>query len=158
MVEQVERNSKDGCAFLSTPSIFFSLKDKDVKAKSKVFDFDEEFGKKDPASFVKFDFNKVELLPDELRGTFDMVVIDPPYITEEVWAKYAEASRFLLKEGGLILGSTIDENADFLKELLNVRRTVFRPSIPNLVYQYSFYVNYEDEACNVKNPEILDFD
>jgi len=39
-----------------------------------------------------------------------------------------------------------------------VRRTVFRPSIPNLVYQYSFYVNYEDEACNVKNPEILDFD
>mmetsp|Transcript_23689 Transcript_23689/g.21052 ORF Transcript_23689/g.21052 Transcript_23689/m.21052 type:complete len:159 (+) Transcript_23689:52-528(+) len=158
MVEQVEKNSKDGCAFLSTPSIYFSLKDKEIKAKSKVFDFDEEFGKKDPSCFVKYDFNKVEEIPEELKGTFDMVVIDPPYITEEVWAKYAEASRFLLKEGGLILGSTIDENEEMLKNMLGLHRTTFRPSIPNLVYQYSFYVNYEDDACNEKNPEIAEFD
>jgi hypothetical protein len=26
------------CAFLSTPSIYFSLKDKDVKSSAKVFD------------------------------------------------------------------------------------------------------------------------
>lgn len=87
-----------------------------------------------------------------------MVVIDPPYITEEVWNKYAEASRFLLKEGGLILGSTIDENEEMLKNMLDLHRIKFRPSIPNLVYQYSFYVNYDDEACNEKNPEIQEFD
>ena len=48
-----------------------------------------------------------------------MVVIDPPFITREVWEQYAKASELLLKpEGGLVLGTTIDENAPFMKELL----------------------------------------
>jgi len=122
MAQQVEAHSKEGCAFLSTPSIYFSLKDKDVKAKSKCFDFDPAFGKKDPSGFVLYDFNKPEAIPECLHHTFDMVVIDPPYITEEVWRKYAEAARLLLVEGGKILGSTIDENEPFLKEMLGLER------------------------------------
>ena len=47
---------------------------------------------------------------------------------------------------GNLLCSTITENKDFMKELLNVNPIIFRPSIPNLVYQYNFYTNYEDEA------------
>ena len=35
---------------------------------------------------------------------------------------------------GNLLCSTITENKDFMKELLNVDPIVFRPSIPNLVY------------------------
>ena len=41
-------------------------------------------------------------------------------------------------ENGLIKGnllcSTITENKEFMKELLNVDPIIFRPSIPNLVY------------------------
>ena len=44
-----------------------------------------------------------------------------------------------------------------MKELLDVEPMVFRPSIPNLVYQYSFYTNYTDEAQMEKNPEIPEF-
>lgn len=44
------------CAFLSTPSIYFSLKDKSVKEVAKVFDIDTKFAK-DP-NFVYYDFNK----------------------------------------------------------------------------------------------------
>jgi hypothetical protein len=29
----------------------------------------------------------------------DMVVIDPPFITEEVWRKYSNTAHLLLKEG-----------------------------------------------------------
>jgi hypothetical protein len=50
--------------------------------------------------------------------------------------------------------SSIDENADMLKELLNVQKRTYRPSIPNLVYQYSFYSNYEDEKLLQVNEEI----
>ena len=65
-----------------------------------------------------------------------MVVIDPPFITREVWEKYTEAAKLLLKkeEGTRVLGSTIDENQAFMKELLGCDRKAFRPSIPNLVY------------------------
>ena len=59
-----------------------------------------------------------------------------------------------MKEGAKLLVSTIDENESMMKEILDVTRRNFRPSIPNLVYQYSFYSNYEDPALNEKNPEI----
>lgn len=36
--------------------------------------------------FVMYDFTKPEDIPQELRGTFDMVVVDPPFITKEVGA------------------------------------------------------------------------
>ena len=89
-----------------------------------------------------------------MRGSFDMAVIDPPFITREVWEKYTEAAKILVKEGGKLLCSTIDENADFMNELLGVTAIKFRPSIPNLVYQYSFYTNYSDEKQDQPNPEI----
>ena len=88
-----------------------------------------------------------------------MVVIDPPFITREVWEKYTLAAKRLLRpEGGIILGSTIDENESFMQELLGCQRRAFRPSIPNLVYQYSLYANYDSEGLNNPNPEIPPMD
>jgi len=54
--------------------------------------------------------------------------------------------------------STIDENEAMIKELTGSRRIGFRPSIPNLVYQYSFYASYDNENLDNKNAEILEFD
>lgn len=88
-----------------------------------------------------------------------MVVIDPPFITREVWEKYAVISKLLLKEeGGHALLSTIDENEEMILELMGARRRTFRPSIPNLVYQYSFYTTYEHPDLDEKNEEIPEFD
>jgi EEF1A lysine methyltransferase 1 len=64
----------------------------------------------------------------------------------------------ILAPEGKILLSTIDENEPFIDELLGAKRRAFRPSIPNLVYQYSLYSNYESEGLLQKNPEIPDFD
>jgi EEF1A lysine methyltransferase 1 len=88
-----------------------------------------------------------------------MVVIDPPFITREVWEKYAECAKMLLRQdgSGMYLVSTIDENEEMIKALTGCSKQVFRPSIPNLVYQYSFYANYEHEALQQKNAEIPDF-
>jgi len=62
-------------------------------------------------------------LAEELHHSFDLVVIDPPFITREVWEKYAEAAKLLLvKEGGHCLLSTIDENEAMIKELLGADR------------------------------------
>ena len=123
--------------------------------------FDKKFDK-DP-NFVFYDFNKPEEIPEELHGKFHMVVIDPPFITREVWEKYTAAAKLLLKPAASeeekepetrVLGSTIDENQEFMKELLNCDKKAFRPSIPNLVYQYSLYANYDSEGLNSQNPEI----
>ena len=97
-----------------------------------------------------------------------MVLIDPPFITREVWEKYTEAVKLLLKPNGKILLSTIckslytfclltsclAENESLMMELLGVKSQSFKPSIPNLVYQYSLYANYESKLLSNSNPEI----
>ena len=82
--------------------------------------------------FVFYDYKQPEIFPNELRGTFDMVVVDPPFITEEVWALYATTTKLLMKDGVNIDGSpkgkmiltTLFENATMLKRILNARPTV----------------------------------
>ena len=106
-----------------------------------------------------YDFNKPDDIPEKLHGYFDLVLIDPPFITQDVWDKYAEAAHKLVKkEGDKVIGkfllSSIDENFEMLNKLLGVTKKTFRPSIPNLIYQYSFYSNYESSRLNEVNPEI----
>ena len=109
--------------------------------------------------YFPYDFNKNEELPAEWHNTFDMAVIDPPFIMREVWEKYTEASKILLTkddEGnmtGRLLCTTVVENAPFMAELLGVRPIAFRPSIPQLVYQYNMYTNIDDPEQDKVNEE-----
>ena len=101
-----------------------------------MFDYDKKW-ESDPG-FVFYDYNKPDEVPESLKGTFDMVVVDPPFIVREVWEKYAITSKLLLKkDGGKMILTTVMENEAMLKEILgeSVTTQAFMPSIPNLVYQ-----------------------
>eukprot|EP00929_Paragymnodinium_shiwhaense_P050265 TRINITY_DN25318_c0_g1_i3.p1 TRINITY_DN25318_c0_g1~~TRINITY_DN25318_c0_g1_i3.p1 ORF type:complete len:392 (+),score=86.99 TRINITY_DN25318_c0_g1_i3:106-1281(+) len=148
-------------ALVSCPSIYFSLPEGPCRDACNVLEFDTCW-KGDPG-FVFYDFNHPEDIPQELHHSFDLAVIDPPYITKEVWSKYAVTARLLLKEGcdpdtgkprGRLLCTSIGENAPMLRELLGIEPRRFRPSIPNLVYQYHIYTNYDSPALMQHNPEI----
>jgi hypothetical protein len=111
---------------------------------------------------------------------FDCVVIDPPFITEEVWRAYADTAKLLLPESssgslpsspsasspvrfarlaktrGLFIGTSVIENADLMRELFDAHATPFMPSIPNLVYQYNLFTNFVPKAAlSESNPEIV---
>ena len=85
-----------------------------------------------------------------------MVVIDPPFITEEVWVLYAAAARLLLRPaGGMVIATTVRENEALLARLLGTARARFQPSIPHLVYQYSlFYAGFQPAVLCETNPEL----
>eukprot|EP01017_Pseudomicrothorax_dubius_P028328 TRINITY_DN3362_c0_g1_i5.p1 TRINITY_DN3362_c0_g1~~TRINITY_DN3362_c0_g1_i5.p1 ORF type:complete len:200 (-),score=62.53 TRINITY_DN3362_c0_g1_i5:48-647(-) len=161
LVEEVTRMKPQRTAFLSTPSVYYSLQDEEIKKNSYLFEFDEKFAKKNP-NFVKYDFNRPEDIPAELEGTFDFIVIDPPFITREIWRKYADAALKLSTRdasktpNAKLLLSSIAENASMLEEFLGVKMRAYKPSIPNLIYQYNFFSNYDSEALNKVNPEIGD--
>lgn len=159
IVEEVEAVA-GSVAFLSTPSIYYSLKSKDLKRSSCVFDLDEDFSKTlHDDNFCVYDFNKPVDMAERHKHRYDCVVVDPPFITKECWAKYAETVRHVLQPGGKIILSTIQESAIWLKEMLDVAPTPFRPSIPHLVYQYAMYTNYTPAAgLAEKNPEVPDDD
>lgn len=106
-------------------------------------------------NYVKWDYKQPKEFDPSMYHAFDCVVIDPPFITSEVWANYTEAALLLLKEGGKIILSTIQENAEMLREMLKVEVQHFRPSIPHLVYQYAFFTNYPSTNLSTPNPELL---
>jgi 16S rRNA G966 N2-methylase RsmD len=49
--------------------------------------------------FVFYDFNAPEDIAEEHKEQYDLVIVDPPFITSEVWNKYAETVKYLLREG-----------------------------------------------------------
>ena len=174
-------------AFLSTPSVYFALSEKS-RTQCFCMDYDKKWA--DDRGFVFYDFNAPATFDDgSLLSSFDMVVIDPPFITREVWEKYTESAIALLKEkpafgaaSGVVLGTTVAEvslvtcheavnktiylylsrslplflqNAPFMEELLGCKPQSFKPSIPNLVYQYNSYANFDGCAfLSQVNPEI----
>jgi hypothetical protein len=105
-------------------------------------------------------------IPADHLHKFDIVVIDPPFITDDVWRKYAQTAGLLLAKpfqsqhdapetGGLVVGTTVFENAALMKELFGAIATPFLPSIPHLVYQYQSYTNFSPSSgLALANPEI----
>ena len=142
-------------AFLSTPSLFFSLAPA-ARAPHAVLDIDEQWAA--VPGFYRFDFNDgASGIPTPLRGAFAVVVIDPPFITEPVWRLYAAAARSLLGAGGCVLCTTVAENEVLLGELFSGCAAVpFQPSIPRLVYQYNTFLSggRVPPALAARNPEI----
>ena len=142
-LDQVKKYGKNRIGFIATPSIFFSLSKEDQE-KSFLFDIDEKLTKKHKNG-KKYDFNDnnyQELFP-ELKESFDFLVIDPPFITEEAWTKFSKFAHYL-------------KNKDNLNKLLGLNIKTFQPSIPHLVYQYNIFANYDDEELDKKNPEIIE--
>ena len=143
-------------AFLSTPSVYFSLTENcTTRSKSIVFDYDRQW--EDNPNFRFYDFNDAQTIPEDLRGSFDMCVVDPPFITEDVWRKYADAVKLCLRPGGKVMCTTVAENEALLDGLFGgIRHVKFMPSIPNLPYQYRLFLNYEPRSpgLNEWNDEI----
>ena len=72
-----------------------------------------------------FDFNKIEDIKEDLHHQFDMVVIDPPFITREVWTKYAEISKERLNRSNaedhyVICGDSTKISTDLSNEIKNI--------------------------------------
>jgi len=103
-IAAMARDVDDVCAadgmkacFLSVPSVYFTLS-KEVRERAYCFDLDTQWAKE--PGYVCYDFNNPVEFPgaEELKGTMDMVIIDPPFITREVWEKYVETARQGVKE------------------------------------------------------------
>ena len=75
-----------------------SVQSSDIRKQSCLFDLDSKFATE--PGFICYDFQRPEDIPSHVHHAFDCVIIDPPFITEEVWRLYAAASKLLLAPSG----------------------------------------------------------
>ncbi len=78
--------------------VIHCMQDSQLRKNSALFDLDKQWSSE--PNFVVYDFNNPEDIPANIHHTFDCIVIDPPFITHEVWRQYAAAAKLLLAPEG----------------------------------------------------------
>ena len=88
-------------AVVSAPSVFLQLKNLSTELEPSkrpqmtLLEFDDRFGVF--KEFVKYDFEQPTKLPIELKGNFDIIICDPPFLSEDCQTKAALTARWLSK-------------------------------------------------------------
>ena len=93
----------------------FSLQEvKSGRVVPVLFEFDERFQAKYPDNYSFFDYNHPDKVEDKLFGLFDLVIADPPFLSDECQLKTAVFARKLLNPNTvrkliLCTGATMEE-------------------------------------------------
>lgn len=88
-------------AVVSAPSAFIQLKNLlasgqfQSRPKITLLEYDERFAVF--KEFVRYDFEKAIQLPAELKGSFDTIICDPPFLSQDCQTKAALTVRWLAK-------------------------------------------------------------
>ena len=146
--DELTRLCPQRVAFVSTPSLFFAVY-KNIQ-ESYLFDIDVEFDKVADGRFIRFDYKYPEISACH-HAMFDAVIMDPPFISEEVIAAYVKVFRTLARTTrSILMFTSTRENQHVIERELHIRVSTapFLPCIPNLVYQYRIFVNYELDSVS----------
>lgn len=130
-------------ACVSAPSVYQALRElhRDNIFVS-IFEYDRRFAMYGE-EFVFYDYNNPLDLPDKITAhSFDIVIADPPYLSEECLRKTSETIKYLTR-GKILLctGAVMEAPA---AQLLGVKMCAFIPKhTRNLANEFRCYVNYD---------------
>ncbi|KAJ3081593.1 EEF1A lysine methyltransferase 1, partial [Rhizoclosmatium hyalinum] len=111
-----------------------------------VFEFDKRFAVFG-SSFVFYDYNQPTDLDTSLHRTFDTLVVDPPFLSDECWTKTSETVRWLAKEGCKIIVCTGLVMREKIARELGCKLCVFEPKHKGgLSNEFGCYTNFESEG------------
>ncbi|EDL36169.1 RIKEN cDNA 2510005D08, isoform CRA_b [Mus musculus] len=130
-------------ACVSAPSVYQKLRELCREDSSVyIFEYDRRFAIYGD-EFIFYDYNHPLELPERIAAhSFDLVVADPPYLSEECLRKTSETIQFLTR-GKILLctGAIMEEQA---AQLLGVKMCKFIPEHSrNLANEFRCYTNYD---------------
>ncbi|XP_068590408.1 EEF1A lysine methyltransferase 1 [Cebidichthys violaceus] len=146
LAEEVVREAGEGgrVACVSSPSVYQKLKQGAVlgsdRVSAVVLEFDRRFSVYGD-DFVFYDYNEPLRLDDVAPKSFDVVLVDPPYLSEECLSKVSQTAKYLSKDKVLLCTGAVMEK--LAKELLGVTMCSFLPKHNrNLSNDFRCFVNY----------------
>jgi EEF1A lysine methyltransferase 1 len=87
---------------ISAPSVYAALKKRDpnncATKELYLLEFDDRFKILAGNKFFHYDFARPLDLPKELAGTFDRILIDPPFLSDDCQTKAALTARWLTRK------------------------------------------------------------
>ena len=145
-------------AVVSAPSVFVQLKNllsseaASIKPTIVLLEFDERFSVF--KEFVFYDFSDPTRLPDSLKASFDRIICDPPFLSEDCQTKAALTVRWLSKTWGtasddqgvrlvVCTGERMEPLVHKLYSKVGIQTTTFEPQHSNgLSNEFRCYANF----------------
>eukprot|EP01114_Cavostelium_apophysatum_P001142 TRINITY_DN10978_c0_g2_i1.p1 TRINITY_DN10978_c0_g2~~TRINITY_DN10978_c0_g2_i1.p1 ORF type:complete len:236 (-),score=28.91 TRINITY_DN10978_c0_g2_i1:52-711(-) len=144
--ECIAQSNGGKIACLSTPSIFRALKALEPKEEYYVFEYDKRFSCYGDR-FIFYDYKAPHNFPSDFSHAFDVIVLDPPFLSEECFSKSSETVMSLLKKGGKVIimtGSVMEPLILRIFKELDVHLCNFRPKHERaLQNDFSCFANFE---------------
>lgn len=147
-------------AVVSAPSVFVQLRNivhgdtVPIKPRICLLEYDKRFGVFG-SDFIPYDFQKPLNLPPELKGKFDRIICDPPFLSEDCQTKTALTAKLLARawlpapnsEGIRLIVSTGERMEAIIYKLYanpGVATTTFEPQhSKGLSNEFRCYANFE---------------
>ncbi|KAF8938567.1 hypothetical protein BGZ47_008525 [Haplosporangium gracile] len=155
--EVLENTDKDSLVCcISSPTAYVKLMSMKPPTQNNnfLFEYDTRFdvyGRQ----FIHYDYSHPFdfRLAQELKSSVDLIVVDPPFLSEECLTKTLETVRFLLKEGGKVVLCTGAVMEPIAKKD-GLLMTAFYPGHQNgLSNDFRCYVNYTSERFPFKKDQ-----
>jgi len=128
-------------ACISAPTAYMAIRKHFPEAKAVLFEYDKRFATFGE-DFVFYDYKSPLAVPKELGSGFDLVLADPPFLSDECLTKTAVTLKFLAKDKILLCTGAIME--EMAKRLLNLEKCKFEPRHKNnLANDFKCYANYD---------------
>ncbi|KAF8778302.1 EEF1A lysine methyltransferase 1 like protein [Argiope bruennichi] len=138
-LECVGENGRIAC--VSSPSVYNQLRKISESKKHYLFEYDKRFQDKFPGQFVFYDYKSPLQLDSKLSSYFDLVIADPPFLSEECLEKFTQTINFLTDKKVILCTGAIMEEA--AKKLLNLQTCNFKPQHEKkLGNEFKCYANF----------------
>jgi hypothetical protein len=164
-----DASESSAIAVVSAPSVYVALRnilaerDAAVRPKLCLLEYDRRFEVVGP-DFEFYDFAHPLRLSAELKGRFDRIICDPPFLSEHCQTKTALTVRYLARDwatcdgGGLrfisCTGERMEPNIIRLYGKIGVNTTTFEPAhSKGLSNEFRCYANFECEDWKWRHPD-----
>ncbi|XP_076466132.1 EEF1A lysine methyltransferase 1-like [Babylonia areolata] len=128
-------------ACISSPTAYKKIRQlKGEGVRAYCLEYDQRF-QVFGEDFVFYDYQEPLRLPEEFQNSFDLVLVDPPFLSEECLCKTAVTVRHLMKDKVLLCtGAVMTEVAE---RVLGVKPTPFLPRhTKQLQNEFRCFTNY----------------
>ncbi|XP_020266031.1 protein-lysine N-methyltransferase N6AMT2 [Asparagus officinalis] len=131
-------------ACVACPTLYAYLKRNAPNISVQLLEYDKRF-EQYGSNFTFYDYNQPEDLPLALKHAFQIVVVDPPYLSKECLEKVAQTISFLAQpQKSYLLLLTGEVQRERAAELLDLHPCGFRPQHSNkLGNEFRLFTNYD---------------
>ncbi|XP_014216927.1 EEF1A lysine methyltransferase 1 [Copidosoma floridanum] len=139
IVKCTENHARIG--LISCPTLYKALIKIAGNRQVKIFEFDERFSVFG-SDFILYDYKNPLNVPDDLHESFDLVVCDPPFLSEECLTNVASTIKLLTKKNVILCSGSVMQ--DLAEKLLALKKCNFQPHHKNnLANEFWCYSNFD---------------